>query len=139
MKSFKQLAVVAFFAALTCAGLHAQSLDMRANIPFDFHAGDRLMPAGEYVIHQQGGLVFLRGTDRGGPAPILMTIGLVGADSSRDARLDFKRYGSEYFLSAIWNPFSKDGRQVPQTARQKELAKRGDIPVPAEVTITSTK
>jgi hypothetical protein len=136
MKS--QLVVVAFFAALACTSLHAQSVDMRANIPFDFHVGDSLMPAGEYLIHGQDGLVFLRGTDGGRPAPILMTIGVDRKDP-REGQLEFNRYGSEYFLSAIWNPFSKDGHKVPQTARQKELAKRGDVPVQTEVTITSSK
>jgi hypothetical protein len=47
MTNFKHFAGVVIFAALACTGLHAQSLNLRATIPFDFHAGDKLMPADE--------------------------------------------------------------------------------------------
>jgi hypothetical protein len=36
--------------ALLCVGLHAQAINLRASIPFAFHASDQLMPAGEYII-----------------------------------------------------------------------------------------
>jgi hypothetical protein len=139
MKSLKQFILVTTFAALACTGLRAQSVDMRAAIPFDFHAGDRLMPAGEYVIHGQGAVVFLRGTDNGSPALALITIGAEGRDPSGHARLEFKRYGNEYFLTAVWNSDTEDGRQLLPTPRQKELAKRGNVPAQSTVALTSTK
>jgi|HubBroStandDraft_4_1064222.scaffolds.fasta_scaffold1303215_1 hypothetical protein len=138
MKNFKPLAVVAFFGALACAGLHAQTVDVRATIPFDFRAGDALMPAGEYLIHEQDSWILLRAADGGKPARILMTIGVVGGDP-KDARLDFKRYGSEYFLTELWVSSSLDGRQLLPTAREKELAKRGEVPARTAVTIASSK
>jgi len=139
MKSLKQqLMAVAIFAALACTGLHAQSMDMRATIPFAFHAGDRLMPAGEYVIHEQGPWVWFRAADSGRPSPIFMTIGLDG-QGPQQARLEFNRYGNEFFLTAVWNSFTKDGRQVLPTAHEKELAKRGDVPDKSAVTLTGTK
>ena len=138
MKSMKQLVVVAIFAALACTALHAQSADLRATIPFDFHAAGKLMPAGEYVIHEQGMLVVLREADSGRLAPILMTIGVVSSNP-REAGLDFSHYGNEYFLKAIWSPVSGYGRQFLQTAREREVAKRGIVPVQAEVTLASTK
>jgi len=138
MKNFKLFAAVAFLGALACAGLHAQVVDARAIIPFDFHAGDALMPAGEYQIHQQDSWVFLRLADGGKPARILMTIGVAGRDP-KDARLDFSRYGSEYFLSELWLSSSLDGRQLRPTTREKELAKRGEVPAPTAVTIASSK
>jgi hypothetical protein len=139
MKSFKYLVFVGAFAALACTSLRAQSTDMRATVPFDFHAGDRLMPAGEYVIHGQGQLVYLHGEDGAIQAPVLMTIGVSSRNPYRQARLEFNRYGSEYFLTAIWNSFTEDGRRVLPTARQRELAKRSDVPVQAEVTFASGK
>ncbi len=135
MTSVKQLVVVAIFAAL---GLHAQSIDTRATIPFDFHAGQQLMPAGEYVIHAQGSAVLLRGADGRSPGTIFLTNRTTSGDPP-DARLDFQRYGSEYFLRAIWSPITRDGRQVPQTACERELARRGNVPIQIEVGLTSTK
>ena len=128
MNSLKQLVVVTIFAALACAGLNAQNLDIRANIPFEFQAGDKLMPAGEYSVHEQGVFVILRTLDGGKQAVALMTNGARGTDPSRAARLDFNRYGDAYFLTTIWSPFSVEGRQIPQTSREKELAKRLGVP-----------
>src|SRR3984885_6438530 len=63
MKSLKQTVVVTIFAALACTALHAQSVRLQATIPFDFRAGDKLMPAGEYAIQEQGSITFLRAAD----------------------------------------------------------------------------
>jgi hypothetical protein len=122
MKSLKQFAVAASFAALACAGMHAQNAGMRVSIPFDFHAGEKLMPAGQYFIQEQGPWVILRTADGDKHPAALMTNGVFGADSFRGARLDFHRYGSAYFLNAIWNS-SRNGREVPPTAGENELAK----------------
>jgi hypothetical protein len=138
MNTLRQLAVVAIFGALAGIGLHAQNFDLRANIPFDFHAGDRLMPAGEYLIHGQGPVVFVRRADNGSNAFALTTIGVSSREAPRKARLDFNCYGSEYFLTNIWDSFAENGRQLQQTSREKELARLG-IPVPSAVSLTSTK
>ena len=138
MKSLKQLATATIFAALACTGLHAQSFDMRATVPFDFHAGDRILPAGEYVIHEEGPWIWLRGADGGTPSPIMITIATSGREP-QNARLDFNRYGSDYFLTKVWDPFSLDGRQLLQTAREKEIAKRGGVPARAVVNLASSK
>ena len=112
---------------------------MRVAVPFDFHAGDKLIPAGEYVIHEQGPVVWLREANAGKPALVFVTIATEGRSPSRQARLDFDCYGSDYFLTTIWNSYSQDGRQVLQSSREKELAKRREVSVPAAIAITSTK
>jgi hypothetical protein len=139
MKSLKQLILVTTFAALACIGLRAQTVNLIAAIPFDFHAGDRLMPAGEYSIHEQGSLILLRGADNGSPAQALLTNRTDDRSPSRGGRLEFDRYGNEYFLTAVWNSSTQDGHQLLPTARQKELAKRGNVPAAATVALTGTK
>jgi hypothetical protein len=140
MKRLMQLVLLATFAVLACAGLHAQSVDMRATIPFDFHAGDRLMHAGEYVIQERGPWVILDDVDAKASGAV-MTFGASGRGPAhaQDARLEFNRYGGEYFLATVWNSSTADGRQVPLTARQRELAKRGDVPAQATIAFNSTK
>jgi len=139
MKSLKQLAALAVFAALGCTSMHAQNTGMRATIPFDFHAGSTLLPAGQYLVQEQGAFVILRAAEDGKPAAALITNGAIGADSSRGARLEFHRYGNVYFLNAIWSPFSRDGRQVPPTAGEKELAKNGGSRAQPVVVLASKK
>jgi hypothetical protein len=138
MNRLKHLATATIFAALACTGLHAQSFDMRATIPFDFHAGDKTLPAGEYLIHEEGPLVWLRGEAGGTPSPIMLTFGVSGREPHQ-ARLDFNCYGSDYFLTKVWDPYSRDGRQLLQTSREKEIAKRGNVPARAVVNIASSK
>jgi hypothetical protein len=140
MKSLKHLVAVGFFGALACAGLDAQSLELRANIPFDFHAGNTLLPAGEYQIHAQGPVVWLRAEDNSKPAFALMTIGADGGiDRSRQARVEFNRYGNEFFLRTIWSPSTAGGRQLLPTSREKELVARGNVPARTAVAVYSTK
>ena len=139
MKSLKQFVSATIFAALACAGLHAQTVDMRATIPFDFHAGDKLMPAGEYAIHEQGDMVIVRSTNGGEPALISLTYGTTAGGRPGPARLDFDSYGSEYFLAEIWRPYNPEARALPKTAREKELARRLNVPVKATITVASTK
>jgi hypothetical protein len=135
----KQFIAVTIFAALACTGLPAQSADLRATIPFNFHAGERLMPAGEYLIHEQGPVVIVR-PEGAGPASALLTFGIGQAiNAPRSARLDFNCYRGEYFLAAIWDSYSRDGRQVPPTPRQTELAKLGDAPAKAMVALARSK
>jgi hypothetical protein len=139
MKSLKQFVVVVTFAALASIGLRAQTIDLRAAIPFDFHAGNRLMPAGEYQIHEDGGMVFLHGVANGGLNQVLMTIGATKREAPRHARLDFNVYGNEYFLAEVWSSTSPDGRVTIPPARQKELAKLGDTPAQVAVNLASGK
>jgi hypothetical protein len=138
MKSLKQFAVVVIFAALAGAGLHAQSIDLRANIPFEFHVGDALFPAGEYTIHGEGSVVILHG-DNGVRPRVTLTIAASGRDLPRQPQLDFNCYGSEYFLAKIWDSFAQNGRQVLPTAREKELAQRGVVPVQTQIIIARSR
>jgi len=134
MKSLKQLAAIAVFSALTCAGLHAQGVDLRATIPFDFSVGQASMPAGDYEIRGQGTVVLVRRTDSGKPATAMVTtIGADRPDRSGTARLEFHRYGGEYFLAAVWYPDTVGGREVLQTGREREMAKRLGAAVEATV------
>jgi hypothetical protein len=139
MKRLTQFVEVTIFAALACTGLHAQIVDMRAEIPFDFHVGAKLMPAGEYVVHEAGTVLWLRDTASGGPAVAVITIAASSLEPSGAARLDFNQYGSEYVLTDVWNSGGLDGRQLILTARQKELAKRGGVPARAEVILVAKK
>ena len=138
MKSLRQLLITTLFAALACTALHAQTVDLLANIPFDFHTGDKLLPAGKYLIHADGSVVFLRTAD-GNPASIFLTFGATAFNGVRKSGLDFDRYGDEYFLTTIWNSFNQNGRAVPKTARQKELAARGNVPVRSTIAVESSR
>ncbi len=124
MKSLKQFAGITLFGVLACAGLQAQTMDLRATIPFGFTVGQTAMPAGNYRIHGDGVIVQFRQADARKPAnAYVLTIGGHGVAPNANPRLDFHRYGNQYFLAAIRSS-STDGREVPQSGPEKELSKR---------------
>ena len=136
MSSCKYSLVSVILFVLAGTALQAQSASLRAIVPFDFHAGRTVLPAGEYVISKSGPAVIFKSAGQGGPGSILLS----NAASSRErpqGRLEFDHFGDEYFLTAIWNPIDGEGRQVPRTKRQVELAKRVNVPV--MVSLSSTK
>jgi hypothetical protein len=56
----KRLIVAALFILVAGSALEAQSMFLRASIPFEFQAGKTVMPAGRYVVEGKGGWVLLR-------------------------------------------------------------------------------
>jgi len=132
MKSLKQWFVLTVVSALAGLGLNAQSLDLRANIPFDFYAGDKTMPAGEYQIHGEGLWVTVHPVNATNPITTFTTISAFGADRNRDPQLDFQRYGNTYFLKAIWKGYGSDGRELVPEAGEKRLAKKAN---PTQVSV----
>ena len=66
-----------------------------------------------------------------------MTINGPSALGHTSPRLEFHRYGDQYFLAAIKGASSGSGREVPQTGREKEVAKR--MGTSAEATVLATR
>jgi hypothetical protein len=119
----KKLILVALFSAVAGGVLQAQSLYLKADIPFEFRAGKTLMPAGRYVFEEKGPWLVVRGIDTGKIAGATMSIPALGNDANTGARLTFNRYGSAYFLSKVWGGFSHDGRELVPTPSERNLAK----------------
>jgi hypothetical protein len=116
----KQLITAAFFVALTTVTLHAQDLLVTANIPFDFHACNRVMPSGKYVIKSSGSTLLLSEEEPSGAKCFTAPHSAFDPTGRQPAKLVFRRYGSEYFLRTIWGG-SADGKELPIEPREKEL------------------
>lgn len=132
----------ATFAILATLSLAATSLvaqsstPMKVNVPFNFVAGAKTLPAGEYSVQADGSsrLVWIRSAD------YKTTLNLI-ANSAENAQmngvgaLNFNRYGDRYFLSEIWMG-SNIGRHLPKTrAEREQIAATG--PLHAVVALTA--
>jgi hypothetical protein len=110
---------------LGSAVLSAQEMvALHANIPFDFWVGNKLAPAGDYLIQTWDGKTVFR--EEGGR---LVASWLLGIPESRvtapeRGELIFHRYGGDYFLTTVWTPDSKLGYSIPMTSREKAVAGR---------------
>ena len=101
-------------------------------IPFDFVAGEKVLPAGTYRVepvrrdsHTAWGI---RST-RAGAGAVVMTSAIgSGAAEEAEPRLVFRKYAETYVLAEIWPSRDSAGREVAQSRRAREEAARNVRP-----------
>jgi hypothetical protein len=122
--AYQVLVALTLFAGLMVPATHAQSIMLKADIPFDFVVGDKQLPSGEYRVKQiNPGTTLIQGKDSHSSAAVFTTTAQA-AKISDVGKLVFNRYGDQYFLSKIWEASSVAGRQVVQSRVERELAQR---------------
>jgi hypothetical protein len=105
----------------------AQTIDVRANVPFNFAVGSKTLPAGTYDVRTIGhnvnsSILLLQARDGNS----IMAMGSNPAENPRPAdrtKLVFNKYGNQYFLAEIWVNGATRGHKLPKTSREKELAR----------------
>ena len=115
-------ATFGILATLTLAAtsLTAQSTSlMTVNVPFNFAAGAKTLPAGEYRVKAVAhNVVAIQSADS-------KTTVMLASHSAENTSMDgvgaltFNRYGDRYFLSQIWMG-SNIGRELPKSRAEKE-------------------
>jgi len=124
------------FAATLSASLHAQTMDMKASIPFDFRIGNAAFPSGEYSVRNSGGVLSVAKITGDRKSGIFMTVGDDHQKTSTGmGTLEFHRYGDAYYLSKVWTPESSTARALPKTPRELELASHIGMPGTASVAL----
>lgn len=119
---FRSVLTATLLATLASLSLPAQNVKLQANIPFNFHIGGSVLPAGEYTISHSRGILLLRGEfERSKSAGVIV---YNTSDPSGPAidKLVFNRYGDDYFLTKVWQVNAGGGLVVPPTKREKEIA-----------------
>ena len=116
--------LVSLLSLLLVAGSAiAQTVHVRASIPFNFAVGSKTLPAGTYDVGTiENGMLLLQARDGSSS----MIVGSNAAEHLKPAdktKLVFNQYGSRYFLSEIWVNGATRGRHLPATSREKELAR----------------
>jgi hypothetical protein len=104
----------------------AQTVYVRANIPFNFAAGNKTLPAGTYDVgpidHGDKKILLLRARDGHASMMVLSNVAenLTPADKTK---LVFNQYRNQYFLSEIWVNGTTRGNRLLKSSREKELAR----------------
>ena len=122
--------IYSFAATLfAAASLYAEP-PIRAQIPFPFHVGGSVLPAGVYTTDmsiRSGVVLMLRSADSKSSA-VVLTNGVLATGESNQPRFVFQRYGDEYFLYQVWTGQSGVGHQLAKSRLEIEVearAKRG--------------
>jgi len=120
--AYQVLTALTLVAWLMVPATHAQSIMLKADIPFNFVVGDTQLPSGEYHVKQlRPGVIQVQDKVTRSSA-IVMTTGVQTGKTSDVGKLVFNRYGDNYFLSRIWEPSSIMGRQLPKSRLEREVA-----------------
>ncbi len=131
-------AVMALTAMATTRVAQAQNA-IAVNVPFDFVAGGKTLPAGEYSVRASGAgntLILIDRKDTSVSA-LIITHAVVSRDMQTESKLVFNRYGDRYFLSQVWSEGNSQGRQLLKTAREKEVALTANIETEGQVTLVA--
>jgi hypothetical protein len=131
-EQFIKALVAAILAFVLPARLPAQSLPMTVDVPFSFHLGDAALSSGRYIVRARLGNVLQILPIEGGGVNVL-TNAVVANETPHKGALEFRRYGSEYFLTKAFWKDNTYGRQLPKSKLEVELA-RTSSPLTVQVT-----
>jgi hypothetical protein len=125
MNFAKTMLLITGIAALSVTPSLAQSsVDLKANVPWAFNAGNTRLPAGEYVIKGGTGsqVVRIQNVDTKQSA-LLLTMASINSDPNRPPVLLFHKYGDKCYLSSVTMAFGQSGREFGMTKSERETAK----------------
>jgi hypothetical protein len=118
--------IFGFAVAASAGGALEASNSVLMKIPFAFHAGDNLYPAGQYWIemprmggYAAGTMVRISSQD-GSSCQYLFSVRTRGVITDTDYHVTFNKYGDTYFLTKVRN--SDLGAEVAQSHTEKKVA-----------------
>jgi hypothetical protein len=120
------LPVAASFVLAVAVGSAQSSARASANIPFDFHVGNATLPSGQYLVKSGTPTIdtlVIQSKD-GSRSALAMTHGVKLTQSDSAAKLVFNQYGTNYFLSQVWNPSDSIVRGLVKTKAEMEVARQ---------------
>ena len=119
---------IALVLALTIGASKAKAQvtdDLEVNIPFQFHAGDTKLPAGEYRIHvlDNSDLALMEIVSADGSTSALFQVRESDANSApAKNELIFNKYGNHYFLAELFEEGNATGSQVAESRYEKVVS-----------------
>ena len=110
---------------LAVSATQAQEARVKANIPFDFVVGNKVLPAGEYVVSPQGATnqIILISAEEGNSAALATTLNCASSAPSSSTKLVFHTMNGQYFLWQVWTEGYDHGRQLPKSSSEVQMAK----------------
>jgi hypothetical protein len=117
---FPLLAMLLLAMGLASAQIGQQAV--KARIPFDFTAGNKALPAGQYRVAAISALGTLSVIGGGSELAMVNSHAVQANAAPTSTKHIFRCYGDQYFLYQVWVQGESRGRELPQTKVEKELA-----------------
>jgi hypothetical protein len=110
---------------LAVSAAQAQETRVKANIPFDFVVGNKVLPAGEYMVVSEGStnhVIVIRSDDTKS-AILSLTLSCSSLNPSDKTKLVFHTLAGRYFLSQVWMQGNDRGQELQKSSAEVQLAK----------------
>jgi hypothetical protein len=124
------LLTIGTFVLFATTFAYAADTLVKGNIPFQFKAGDKVLPAGQYEFasDNQGRIVTVRSTPAGSSTMVMVFTRLAAGihTTATDSHVVFDKVGDTYTLSEVWVP-GMDGF-VLNVVKSKHEHKIIDVP-----------
>jgi len=123
---FRTILVAAAALALGSVA-YSQTVNIRAQVPFDFVVGDKIYPAGEYAVQtlvNHSHLTYVANRNEDKSAMVTPEVVTAGKPSPRSV-LIFHQLGKTLFLYEVWSEGSTVGMQFPRSRSETRLAMNG--------------
>jgi len=124
-QAFRTITLLSLFCILAATSAYAQSADrISMKIPFNFIAGEKTLPAGEYIVRSDfpSRVTLIRTADGRREHTTILTMPVPPETTPFTAKLVFHRYGDQYFLHQVWTPASERGGQLSQSRAERAKA-----------------
>ena len=125
-QAFRTITLLSLFSVLAATSAYAQSADrISMKIPFNFIAGEKTLPAGEYIVRStfSSRVTLIRTANGRRVHTTILTMPVPPENTPFTAKLVFHRYGSQYFLHQVWTPSSERGGQLSQSQAERAISK----------------
>jgi hypothetical protein len=120
------LSIVLLGVALVLPAYSQSWPSVKAQIPFAFVVGDKIMEPGAYTLNRVTQGTFLIKSEDGGDAVFTLTIPLDHGDADAP-KLVFNRYGDTYFLYRIVTGWTAG--EIPKSRAEREMMAANAAPV----------
>jgi len=120
------LLIAVLFALMVCPNKASAQIigNLEVNIPFQFHAGNTKLPAGNYIIHMldNSDLTIMEITSADGSISALFEVQDAEANSTpAKSELIFNKYGNRYFLAKVFDEGNPSGSEVSKSSYEKKI------------------
>jgi hypothetical protein len=109
--------------SLTTFAAAIESVRVKANVPFEFSVANKVMPAGEYEMTEASlnKLLVIRNFGKRQAAGAVAVREQAGKTITQSS-LEFRRYGSQYFLAKVWIKGSHEIVTFQQSSQERKAA-----------------
>lgn len=117
------IAIAAFATALTTTASGQTGKTLKANVTFNFQIGDRIYPAGKYLIESSTGqsdnILQIRSLGDANTNQLILA-NSSNAVKTQTPKLVFQKYGERYFLTHIFFGSEQWGYSIIPSRGQRE-------------------